>query len=71
MYISIKYFIFYTCVGFAVGNIAKKDKKVLIAGAILSAMMGLKFGEEYAILSSLEFCLGFLFSNLINNKNEN
>ena len=68
MYISVKYVIFYTCVGGAVGYIADGDKKVLVAGAILSALLGSKYGEIYAVLSAIEFGIGFVFGTFISNK---
>jgi hypothetical protein len=70
MFISIKYVIFYTCVGGIVGYIADGEKKVAIAGAILSAMMGATFGVEYAILSAVEFGIGFFLGSTFKKKEE-
>ena len=68
MFISIKYVIFYTCVGGVVGYIADRDKRVGIAGAILSALMGATFGVEYAILSAIEFGVGFFLGGAFKKK---
>jgi len=69
MFISLKYVIFYTCVGGVAGYFAGGDKKVAVGGAILSAMLGASFGIQYAILSAIEFGVGFFIgSALTNNK---
>jgi uncharacterized membrane protein (UPF0136 family) len=70
MFISIKYVIFYTCVGGVVGYFADGDKKVAIAGAILSALMGSTFGVEYAILSAIEFGIGFFIGSTFKKKED-
>jgi uncharacterized membrane protein (UPF0136 family) len=68
MYISLKYVIFYTCVGGIVGYFADGDKRVAIAGAILSALMGATFGIEYAIISAVEFGVGFFLGSIFKQK---
>ena len=70
MFISLKYVIFYTCVGVGVGYIADGDKRVAIAGAILSAMMGISFGFNYAILTAIEFGVGFFIGSVLKEKNK-
>lgn len=70
MFISLKYVIFYTCVGVGVGYIADGDKRVAIAGAILSAMMGMTFGFNYAILTAIEFGVGFFIGSVMKEKNK-
>ncbi len=68
MFISMKYVIFYTSVGGVVGYFAEGEKNVAIAGAILSAMMGATFGFEYAILSAIEFGVGFFIGSILKKK---
>jgi hypothetical protein len=70
MFISLKYVIFYTCVGVGVGYIADGDKRVATAGAILSAMMGMTFGFNYAILTAVEFGVGFFIGSVLKEKNK-
>jgi hypothetical protein len=70
MFISLKYVIFYTCVGIGVGYIADGDKRVAIAGAILSAMVGMTFGFSYAILTAVEFGVGFFIGSVLKEKNK-
>ena len=70
MFISLKYVIFYTCVGVGVGYIADGDKRVAIAGAILSAMTGMTFGFNYAILTAIEFGVGFFIGSVMKEKNK-
>jgi hypothetical protein len=71
MYISLKYVIFYTCVGGVVGYFSDGEKKVGIAGAVLSALMGASFGVGYAVLSAIEFGVGFYLGSALQDKNEN
>ena len=68
MYISIKYVIFYTGIGFGAGFIADGDKRVAVAGIILSAIMGYSFGFDYALISAVEFGAGFLAGAFMKNK---
>ncbi len=70
MYISLKYVAFYTCTGGLVGYIAAGDKRVLAISAGLAAMMGYSFGIDYAILSAIEFGVGFAVGAFLKNKTE-
>ncbi len=69
MYISLKYVIFYTCVGGVAGFIGEGDKRVAGVGVILAAMMGYSFGIDYAILSAIEFSVGFALGSILKKKN--
>lgn len=59
MYISLKYVIFYTVAGGLIGYIGDGDKRILGIGACLAAILGFSFGIDYAILSAIEYALGF------------
>ena len=68
MYISLTYVAFFTCTGGVVGYIAEGDKRVLAISAGLAAMMGYSFGIDYAILSAIEFGVGFAVGSILKNK---
>lgn len=65
MYISLKYVIFYTAAGGVVGYIGDSDKRILAIGAGLAAVFGYSFGIDYALLSAIEFAVGFFVGGII------
>jgi uncharacterized membrane protein len=65
MYISLKYVIFYTLAGGFIGYIGEGDKRILGIGACLAAILGFSFGIDYAILSAIEYALGFYVGSIV------
>jgi uncharacterized membrane protein len=70
MYISLKYIVFYTVAGGLIGYIGDGDKRILAIGACLAAILGFSFGFDYAILSAIEYALGFYVGGIIKNNKE-
>lgn len=59
MYISLKYLILYCGAGLATGYFSKGDKTALLVGMGIAALLGTSFGVSYAIVSGIEFAVGF------------
>lgn len=59
MFLSAKYILLYTGVGIASGFIAKGDRTAALVGIGISALLGFSFELNYAIVSAIEFGVGF------------
>lgn len=70
MYISLKYVVFYTVAGGLIGYIGDGDKRILGIGACLAAILGFSFGFDYAILSAIEYALGFYVGSKVKKNKE-
>ena len=59
MFLSTKYVLLYTGAGLATGFVARGDKTAAMVGMGLAALVGFSFGLNYAIVSAIEFGVGF------------
>lgn len=59
MFLSMKYVLLYTGVGLATGYVSKGDKTAALVGMGVAALAGFSFGLSYALLSAIEFGIGF------------
>lgn len=59
MFLSAKYVLLYTGAGLATGFITKGDKAAVLVGMGIAALAGASFGLNYAIVSAIEFAVGF------------
>ena len=71
MILSAKYIIIYTGAGLVTGFIAKKDKTALLVGMGIAAMIGASFNISYAILSAIEFAVGFGIAAMVQRDKKN
>jgi hypothetical protein len=70
MILSAKYIILYTGAGLATGFVAKRDKTAMLVGMGIAAMIGASFGINYAILSAIEFAVGFEIAVMLQRDNK-
>jgi hypothetical protein len=72
MILSAKYILLYTGAGLVTGFIAKRNKTALLVGMGIAALIGASFSVSYAILSAIEFAVGFGITVMLqrNNKDE-
>lgn len=59
MFLSAKYVLLYTGAGLVTGFVSKGDKAAVLVGMGIAALVGASFGLSYAIVSAIEFGVGF------------
>ena len=65
MTITLKYVILYVISGGVTGALSEGNKNIAIVCTVIAALFGSKVGLEYAILSALEFYVGFFIGDKI------
>ena len=59
MFLSAKYIVLYCGAGLATGFVSKGNKTAALVGMGIAALIGSRFGLSYAIISAIEFAVGF------------
>ena len=67
MFLSAKYLLLYTGAELFTGFATKGAKGVVLIGMAIAALIGANFGLHYAIISAIEFGVGFAVALLFQN----